>query len=75
MNRLTGASTGQKEPEQLDETSAGIAVRGCLRKYKDDELCGIAQDQSTLMTSESGVGRKREGPKVALVWSQGELIE
>jgi len=59
----------------LDENSPGIAVRGCLRKYKDDELCGIAQDQSTFMTTELGMGRKREGSKVALVWNQGEQIE
>lgn len=55
MTRITRVSTRQREPEWLDETSPGIAVRGCLRISEDSELCGIAQGRSTLMTSTLGV--------------------
>lgn len=65
-------STRQGEPEWLDENSPGTVLRGGLKKYKDNELCGIAQDRSALMTRESGMG---EGSKVALSWNQGELTE
>lgn len=75
MTRITRVSTRQREPEWLAENSPGIAVRGCLRKYKDSELCGIVQGRSTLMTSALGVGRKRERSKVALGWNQGDLVE